>query len=298
MAKLPFDINKKAATIVTTNKEIVDSLLELNKNNRNIKKKHTKWLREALEDGEFILTGQGVSISDKGVLIDGQHRLTAIRDAGYPAAELLIVTGLDEKAKIYVDQGSKRTMADMLKIVMDKSVTNKMAAAANTVLAISETDDGFAMNTNKQPLQKVVDYVMENEVLLSEIIDNLTNATGRAGVAAALISYAKLFDVDAALILASHIGKGVGLQENDPAYVLRELLVRNTRHGKGIGRWGQLQDYRYTVTACIADSTNEKIQSLRPTDSWEKLPKNEKQKQVLLKEHVRTRASTQEDKAA
>lgn len=299
MGKLPFDINKKAATIIRADKDNVDYLLELNKNNRNLKKKHTRWIRDALEGNEFVLTGQGIAISDKGGLIDGQHRLTAIRDAGYPAVELLVVTGLDERAKIYVDQGAKRSIADMLKIVLDKSVTNKMAAAARTALAIYENDDGFVIRTEKQPLQTVVDYVLENEVALTDIIENLGKACSRAGVSAALLHYGRLFYIEAALVLASHVGKGVNLKETDPAYVLREMLLNDRRrHSKGYARWDQMQDYRYTVTACIADSTNETMQSIRPTDSWVRLPKSDRQKQALLKEHVRTKSTVAEDKAA
>lgn len=293
MAKFAFDITKRAATIITADKASVDYLLELNKNNRNIKKKHIRWLVDALEQKNFILTGQGISVSDKGVLIDGQHRLSAIREAGYPPVDLLVITGLDERSKIYVDQGSKRTIADMLKIVLDKNVSNRMAATARTALAITEEEDGFFISTYKQSLQKVVDFVLENEVLLGEVIDNLGNL-GRAGVGAALIHYAKGFDIDAALVLASHIGKGVGLRESDPAYMLRETLLNGKRHAKGYGRWDQLQDYRYTVSACLADSTNEELASLKPTDTWARLPKSDKQKQIMLKEHVRTKASDME----
>jgi hypothetical protein len=294
MTKLPFDINKKAATIVTANKEIVDFLLELNKNNRNIRKKHLKWIGEAIEEKNFILTGQGIGVSESGDLVDGQHRLTAIRDAGYPPVEFLVVTGLSDKAKIYVDQGAKRSMADMLKIVLDKTVTNRMAATARTFLAISEADDGFVFSTQKTPLQTMVDFMTDNEVLLGEIIENLGDF-GKSGIAAAIFYYARNFDIDAATTLASHIGKGTGLSESDPAYVLREMM-RNPARGRKMGRWDQLQDYRYTVTACIADSVNDPIQNMRPSDSWGRLAKSDKQKKILLREHVRTKSTVEEDR--
>lgn len=260
------DYTKKQALIVRTTKQLVDELLATNTNNRNIKKSHKQWLEGAIERKEFILTSQGIGVSSEGVLVDGQHRLSAIREAGYPSVELLVVTGLDEKSMMYVDQHAKRSTADMLKVFLDKNVTTRMAAIINSHLRFVDDKEGFHWDTKKPSLQAVSD-AMDSYI---EDLTSLTEAGGntpRAGAYLALFHYMLKSGDDAALHLAAQIHMGEKLTRNDPAYKLREYLITRRRSG-GYGSTGQMADYKVTVQCCIAHSTGSPIESLRPAVSW------------------------------
>lgn len=260
------DYSKKQAHILRANKQLVDELLATNTNNRNIKRKHQKWLESAIKDKEFILTSQGIGVSSKGILVDGQHRLAAIREAGYPPVELLVVTGLDGKSMMYVDQHAKRSTADMLKVFLDKNITTRMASIINSHLKISETEDGFSWQSNKPSLDEIT-KAMEEYLVDLELLTSAGGNQLRAGMYAALFHYYLRYDKNSALELAQQINTGEKLLRGDPAYKLREHMMGTNRR-VSYGSSGQMLDYRYTVTGCIAHAKGEKIESLRPANSW------------------------------
>lgn len=265
------DYTKKQAVIVKATKQLVDELLATNTNNRNIKKSHKKWLEGAIERKEFILTSQGIGVSDEGILVDGQHRLSAIREAGYPPVELLVVTGLEGKSMMYVDQHAKRTTADMLRVFLDKGITSRMAAIINSHLKLNENKDGFGWTRGKPSLQDVSN-TMETYAEKLETLTEAGGATPRAGTYLALFHYLLKSGEDAAIDLATQIRTGENLLRTDPAYKLREYLIHRKRHG-GYGSTGQMADYRATVQCCIAHSNGESVEVLRAANSWEGLRK-------------------------
>lgn len=266
------DFSKKQALIVTANEEIVETLLSKNTNNRSIRKRNKEWLKNAIDKKEFILTGQGIGVSTDGVLVDGQHRLEALREAGYPPVELLVITGLDPKSMMYVDQHAKRSTADMLKIVLDKSITNREASLVNAHIKIGTNDEGdFVFAKGRISSDQVVEVMQENEDFISQLISAGGN-TLRAASYCALFHYGLKFDKDRAISLAAKIHTGENLNRNDPAYKMRELLMsshRKTTYGSA----GQLADYKYGVSACISDALNEGLSVLRQASSWDRLPK-------------------------
>lgn len=188
------DYTKEEAKIVTASKKLVDELLAINTNNRNVKKSHLKWLAESLKNEEFVLTGQGISISKTGKLIDGQHRLLAIQQADYPPVRLLIVTGLEEKARVYIDQQAKRSSADMLKIVLNKHITSRMAGTLGFHVGLKEDKkNGFIRGAKKVPLERLVDEMTEYADYLAELI-GAAGSKCRAGTLCALFHYGLKYD--------------------------------------------------------------------------------------------------------
>lgn len=104
--------NQRFGMYVTISKRLATCILNLNKGNRPKKKRNSLMLMDALRRGEFILTHQGISITDDGTLNDGQHRLDAIERTGIPADQE-ITFGALRKEFDWVDQGSQRTSADL-----------------------------------------------------------------------------------------------------------------------------------------------------------------------------------------
>lgn len=272
--QLPEDFTQKGAYIVKASKKLVDHLLSLNLNNRNVRKGHVKWLAEAINNKDFVFTNQGIGISETGQLVDGQHRLTAIREAGYPPVELLLVTGMPEKAKIYLDQNAKRSAADMLKIVLDKNITTGMAALMRLHMGITETKEGFILNRQGKPnLEKMVELMTEYQPMIEELFSN-NKGKMRAGALVAIFHYALKYDVERAMEFSAKVGQGSNLKENDPAFRVREYLLNNNRRG---WKLEPMQEYRLMVTACIADAQDRELQAIRGTNSWDDLPEGKPQ---------------------
>lgn len=64
---------------------------------------------------DWQFNGAPVLISNKGELLDGQHRLTAIIESGISQI-LLVIHGVDAQAMATIDAGRGRSYADILKI--------------------------------------------------------------------------------------------------------------------------------------------------------------------------------------
>jgi len=96
-------------------------------NPRGFRKHWAQYLADALKRGEWLLTHQGVAISESGVLIDGQHRIWAIMNTGI-SATLLVVTGVPDESALVIDRGLKRTYADVIGISKDEAELPAIAA--------------------------------------------------------------------------------------------------------------------------------------------------------------------------
>lgn len=258
----------KAAHILIANKQLVDWLLSLNTRNRKVKKSVVASLLDVLVKNKFLLTNQGVGVSTDGVLIDGQHRLIAIAEANYPPVEILVITGLDPKAQSCVDIHAKRSATDVIKLILDRSVGNLAVAAVNFIKKLKISDSGFYMASKTPHLDEVAEYLDENSNYLDEILRAL-GGHSKAAVVAALHEYAQNYSLDAAKHLAHQIHVGEMLAQHDPAFRLRLYLSKHTSGGGAM----QLETYQHTVSACIAHARNEKLQLLRQSTSWDRLPK-------------------------
>jgi len=99
---------------------------------RGVKSKVVANLVNAIEGGRWQVTHQGIAIDEDGVVIDGQHRLMAIEQAGIPV-EIMVTENVPRSAFTVIDVGAKRTTADSLHIAGFTS-TAVLAAAARLVL--------------------------------------------------------------------------------------------------------------------------------------------------------------------
>lgn len=263
------DYTKKGALIVTTTPQLVEFLLSLNTHNRKLKSSNVDLLSSEIKAGRWKLTNQGIGITKDGRLVDGQHRLEAIKKAGFLPVEIVVVTGLDDGAQAVVDKHSKRSQADVIKLLMNRSVSSQMVAAANVMLRVRSGQSGFYMDTSLASDFAVADLVAEH----SDAFDLIMPAVGsktRAGVCAALVEYGIRYDVDAAVEFAEKIKTGLSLGANDPAYRLRRWIEH---YSKANGGKQQADSYGATVTACIADARGESLSLLRISGSWDRLPK-------------------------
>ena len=92
--------------------EMAKEYLTKNTDNRNKRGWWVSGLAGQIKRGEWIPTHQGVGITESGRLIDGQHRLEAIIEANIPV-EMMVTTGVRDDAYKVLDNGIKRTLADL-----------------------------------------------------------------------------------------------------------------------------------------------------------------------------------------
>lgn len=85
---------------IVTTPTIVEKLLDGNLRNRKLNAGHMKKLSVDIKNGRYIFNGQPIIRDADGYLRDGQHRLMAIREAGYPSLPILLVTLKGSQSKI------------------------------------------------------------------------------------------------------------------------------------------------------------------------------------------------------
>lgn len=102
------------AEIVNVTPQMAADWLKFNTGNRPLRRTVVNGLKLALQRGEYIPSHQGIAFSDEGVLLDGQHRLTAISELRDGAFPMLVTWGVSPEAFKVMDIGIKRTAADSL----------------------------------------------------------------------------------------------------------------------------------------------------------------------------------------
>lgn len=137
MAKPPVCLtNEKAPGIsvyfLEVNAQVAHELLAFNtKGQRNLSKANVERYASDMITMDWIINGDTIKISDEGELLDGQHRLNAIKESG-EAQVLLVVHGISKQAMETIDAGRKRTFSDQLR--MEGIRNHSIVAAIGTRL--------------------------------------------------------------------------------------------------------------------------------------------------------------------
>jgi hypothetical protein len=106
--------------------------------NRKISPRVVITLSEEIRKGRWVFNGAPILLNEQGVMIDGQHRCTAIVETGI-GVESLIVRNVSQAAQDVTDVGRKRTFADKLRM---QGYHNHIALA-NTVRLHWALEVGF-----------------------------------------------------------------------------------------------------------------------------------------------------------
>lgn len=79
-------------------------------NNRKLSTAHVRYLAQEIKSGRWRLTHQGIAFGDDGRLLDGQHRLAAIIDAGI-AVNIAVSYEVPIGEFAIIDRGMPRNLA-------------------------------------------------------------------------------------------------------------------------------------------------------------------------------------------
>jgi hypothetical protein len=249
-----------ASSFVVMTKDLVDRLLEINTRNRNMRPQVVEYYRQCIENGMWLPTNQGIGVSASGFLIDGQNRLEALKEAGYPHVRMLLVTGLSDQAMAAVDSGANRSARDYLHFLFDTKVSAQIAAILRTLL-LEEHKGGtstfakFAPQQYAEKLQEVGDSI--NAILSVEGIGKT-----HAPVLAAIVLAHHNGYVDESIKFAELLATGEMLERDNPVLVLRNWL--NTTKGGG-GAPLVIERYQKTVRALQLFIDGKKINRLYST---------------------------------
>jgi hypothetical protein len=210
--------------------------LTANTTNRPLSRATVRSFAEAMRRGEWLVTHQGVAFDERGVLVDGQHRLAAIVEADQPV-EMTVFTEVPEGTFDVLDTGKRRSAADVLAIEGEKNSTLLAAMVRNVWLYRNRPDlnwsGGAAAVTNHQIVQ-----TLEQNPKLRDFLgrgEQIAAATGMIKSAGGAASYL----VEQAIKRADFTGwydgiiEGAGLTRGDPRLQFRRVMFNMTRRHAG-----------------------------------------------------------------
>lgn len=223
-------MSKITMAIETITPERASELLATNSHNRNIRPAAVTRLAAAIKRGEWKLNGDAIRIGSDGVLLDGQHRLTAIVRAGVPV-QSIVVSGVSPDAFATIDTDAcPRNAADVLHVSGAKSAT-AVASVAKMLHIYKATGNPVSTTATAMPTtQQVVASSSAN----TDVQDAVSWVYGRGKwcktfLGPSISGFCRVLFMrdnrDAATTFFDSLNSGLDLHEGSPVALLREKMV-------------------------------------------------------------------------
>lgn len=139
--------------------ELAAEWLLKNTHNRPYRPRVASAYAADIRSGDWLRNGESIKFATGGALLDGQHRLGGVEEAGV-GAWMLVVRGLPKTTQETMDGGIKRTFSDVLKLRGEIHYAT-LASIVRSVFSWERGDRGVrggAAATNAQLFQTLEKY--------------------------------------------------------------------------------------------------------------------------------------------
>lgn len=247
-------MKKPTVAIETVTPRKAKEWLQGNVDNRKLRESRVLFMSGLLNEDEWELTGDAIVFDDKGILINGQHRLSALVVAN-KSAQFVVLRGVPSKAQEVMDQGLSRNLGDQLhrRHVPYSNVVAGALAWLFQMEYIEKTGNVHYANPALRPSLRALLRLFEDNPELPEEASELTKLVYytkiRHGPTLAL--YHRLLEIDPeeAELFFKMWQEGAGLAKNDPIWRLREWTINDARTRTTSGR---APTYRFMAMALKA----------------------------------------------
>lgn len=205
--------------------------------NRNISSIQVDLLARSIENGEWVLTHQGIAIDENGVLLDGQHRLWAIV-ASKRTVPIRVTYGVPRSTMAVVDRGRRRSIGGMLQVQGESYGASKAGIARILGAFVSSkgtSDIQFYRQTDREVLDTVDRYRDE----LNWFVGIKSRGNFSSAPLAAVMVYCRSVFPDVEQMYIDFM-EGTNLEKGSPLHTLRQKIIFDTsdfflrRHDKKI----------------------------------------------------------------
>lgn len=208
---------------------LAEILLANNPDNRNLRERAVNTYAEDIRNGNWALNGEGIKVSEEGLLNDGQHRCHAVIRAGR-AIKTFISFGLERDSRFTVDQGAARSSGNYLAMSGIKN-PNEVAAVAGMLwrYEVLGTLDSSRGGPTKVQVYQVVEANPDITTSVEAIPSSARNIRrSRSVLAFCHLLFARRARTHAdAFILRLCLGDG--LTRRDPIFWCRERLMTEAK---------------------------------------------------------------------
>ena len=214
-------------------KEMAEALLGYNTANRSVSHRKVDRLIQQMTSGEFENTGEPIIVSAEGVLNDGQHRLMALAQTD-AEVEMDVRFGIARRAFTKTNTGTSRTGGDVLAI---RGVVGG-AAVAQAVRLLILYRRGLPDSVRDFITNAEIDQAFERWKGIEAVGKQVAGHAYPRGVRSTpLLSTAYLASrcpgKERLTSWLETLATGLAAGKTDPAYVLRERLMRGVDQAVG-----------------------------------------------------------------
>lgn len=217
--------------IETITPEIASKMLANNKGNRPISTRRVKLYARQMQLGLFVLNGESIIFDSKGRLLNGQHRLEAVKLSGVPI-QTVVIRGVDPDAFDTIDNGKARTPGDVLSM---REVKNATAVASVSRLAMNYAA-GHGVNAANFSRKEITDF-SASFPYTEELVCKAFRAKERVQISPfmAVLFLATVGGQyrDRVDEFVEAITTGDGLVKGDPRHSLREWILTQKQRFRG-----------------------------------------------------------------
>lgn len=199
-----------------------------NDSNRHLRTKLVERYARDIEEGRWTYNPDGIAIREDGELQNGQHRLSAIVQAGSPAW-LLIVRGMPRPAEINIDTGAKRMFGDFLQMERGEQHGAVLAAIVSFVWRWRQQP---SLATGSGKLTPTAAELIATFDAGSDIFRDAAERVAKQwrlapiapSIQGGLFCVFSSIDYDDAVEFFDRFATGADVSKGDPALVLRNQL--------------------------------------------------------------------------
>jgi hypothetical protein len=241
-------------------------LLTLNQKNRHIRKSVVERYVQDMAAGRWEFNGAPIIISDTNVLIDGQHRLTAIVESGV-ALPFVVIYDAPDSLRYTVDQGAARKPGDILAFAGIENST----AVASIARVLMSREAGLTTISGYRPSNAAIkDWVVEHpDIIEASDVYGQSRRQVPANpsiIAAAYYLCSRISPEHAHDFFVRRLINTEGLSATDPVRVLRKRLTEMPGRDSAQVKSEQL---RYIILAWNIDREGRRIQRITaPKGGW------------------------------
>jgi len=215
---------KPEMKIVTIGPGKAKELLSSRAGQRPLDEHHIVHLAEQMEKGEWRLSNDAITLDEHGNLINGQHRLEAVCLANV-SLDFILINGLNHAAITVMDQGKRRSVAQMLKMDGENNATT-VAAALHWLYIYNRGGmliSGLVPGWNYAQARKLLDANPGIRDCLP------THRIIRRMVPAAAMTFFRYLTLsrnqEEAADFYARLCSGAGIIEGEPLFTLRRFLL-------------------------------------------------------------------------
>lgn len=218
--------------VVTVTPAVAEELLKKNTRNRNIVETIVKDYAKAMTEGRWKFDGASIRISPDGLILDGQHRLSAILLSGV-TLKMSVWYNIEDEAQNSMDTGRKRSLADALAIDGVRDPNNVSSTTSIYAAWMSGARGSMLVQPNIRPqIPQLVQFYKNNSAIIEEAVVKTRTVVKHFRVQNRLLALAwcvfSQIDYDDAELFFEALATGAGLSEDDSILRLRNILIKES----------------------------------------------------------------------